>query len=488
MLNCIKDHLHHVISLKQHGFCTGRSCVTNLLEALDHIGSLLDSGSQVDTIYLNMSEALDKVSHRRLVHKLIQVGFGGNLLNWFCSYLSGRYQRVTALVATSDNLPVTSGVLQGSILGPALFLLYVNDLPEVVSSSSRVLMFADDTKIFREIKTLDDASSLQKGLGKLATWSHLSSLLFNDAKCKTQRITRKKNPILSSYKLNNTALELYAAEKDLGVWISKDLTWSKKVNEQSSRANKLLGYLKRNTRFIFRTEVRRTLYLALVRPHLGYATQIWAPQSIELIVKLECIQRRATKFILKLPYSSNISYTSRLETLNLILICCWHELLDLTNFFKLTHGLVNVNVSVLPEVRKYGRRTRSSNSNVNKYITKKCKTSSYQKSFLIRTSRIWNCLADELDLSSSTLASFKSVIFNYYKSALAVSSLVPFNNFLCVVLFFFSIAVFFNIPCFYSVLISIRARCNWPTLLRCPCQCSSVYVIVLFVYLAKLIK
>ena len=97
-------------------------------------------------------------------------------------------------------------------------------------------------------------------------------------------------------------------KKDLGVWISKDLTWYKQVSEQSLRANKLLGYLKRNTRFILKTEVRRMLYLALVRPLLGYTTQIWAPQSIELIVKLEGIQRCVTKFILKLPYSSNISY------------------------------------------------------------------------------------------------------------------------------------------------------------------------------------
>ena len=215
-------------------------------------------------------------------------------------------------------------------------------------------MFDDDTKIFREIKTLGDASSLQGDLGKLATWSQSSGLLFNEAKCEAQHITRKTKPILSSYKLDNTALELYAAEKDLGVWISKDLTRYKQVNEQSSRANKMLGYLKKNTRFILRTEVRRTLYLALGKPHLGYATQIWAPQSIELIVKLERIQRRATKFLLKLPYSSNISYKSRLQTLNLIPICYWHELLDLTFFFKLTHGLVNVNSSVLPEVRKYG--------------------------------------------------------------------------------------------------------------------------------------
>ena len=133
-------------------------------------------------------------------------------------------------------------------------------------------MFTDDTKIFREIKTLGDASSLQEDLGKLATWSQSSGLLFKEAKCKAQHITRKTKPILSSYELKNTALELYAAEKGLGVWISKDLTWYKQVNEQSSRANKLLGYLKKNTRFILRTEVRRTLYLApfgIRHPNLG---------------------------------------------------------------------------------------------------------------------------------------------------------------------------------------------------------------------------
>ena len=191
---------------------------------------------------------------------------------------------------------------------------------------------------------MGNASSLQKDLGKLATWSQSSDLLFNEAKYKAQHTTRKKKPILFSYKHNNTALVLYSAKKYLGVWIIKDLTWYKQVNEQSSRVYKLLGYLKGNTRFILRTDERRTLYLALVRPHLGYATLICAPQSIEFIVKLERIQRRATKFMLKLPYSSNIIYKSRLQTLNLIPICYWHELLDLTFFFKSTHGLVKYGI------------------------------------------------------------------------------------------------------------------------------------------------
>ena len=174
-------------------------------------------------------------------------------------------------------------------------------------------MFDDDTKIFREIRILGDASSLQIDLGRLETWSQTSGLALNKAKCKAQRITKKTKPIMSTYKLNNTLLGTCTAEKDPGVWITNDLTWNKQVCPQSERPNKILGYTKRNTRFILGTAVRRTLFLGLVRPHLGYATQICAPQSIELTAKPELIQRRATRFILNLLYSTTISYNSRLQ-------------------------------------------------------------------------------------------------------------------------------------------------------------------------------
>ena len=118
----------------QYGFIRGKSCTSaNLLEVLDHVGSLLDDGKQVDMIYMDMSKSFDKVKHGCLLQKLHEFRFGGSLLQWFSSYLMGRYQRVTVLGETSDTLPVSSGIPQGSILGPMLFLIYVNNLPDSVS-------------------------------------------------------------------------------------------------------------------------------------------------------------------------------------------------------------------------------------------------------------------------------------------------------------------------------------------------------------------
>ncbi|CAB3990375.1 Hypothetical predicted protein [Paramuricea clavata] len=137
VLNNIKTRLYDAVNMCQHGFMAGRSCISNLIDTLDYVGSCLDSGRHIDMIYMDMSKAFDKVDHDVLIRKLQKdYGFGGNLLRWFRCYLENRKQRVTVLGATSDLLPVTSGVPQGSILGPALFLLYVNDLPSNVKKIS----------------------------------------------------------------------------------------------------------------------------------------------------------------------------------------------------------------------------------------------------------------------------------------------------------------------------------------------------------------
>ena len=162
VLNRIKERLEELIADCQHGFRCGRSCVTNLLETLDHVGAILDKAGQVDCVYLDMSKAFDKVRHGLLINKLRDAGFGGKLLDWLHVYLC-----FTVLGATSRDLPVTSGVPQGSILGPALFLLYVNNLPDVITKS-QVVMFADDTKVYKEMKSQDDGAALQQDLHSLS--------------------------------------------------------------------------------------------------------------------------------------------------------------------------------------------------------------------------------------------------------------------------------------------------------------------------------
>ena len=171
---------------------SGKSCVTNLLEVLNYIGSVLDTGGQIDTVYLYMSKAFDKVNHKSLLLKLQSIGTGESLLQWFQSYLANQRQ-VTVHGFTSINLPMTSGVPQGSMLGPVLFSLYVNDLPDAVTSS-HVAMFADDTKLFKKIHTTQDCNLLQNDLDQLERWSGNSGLKFNASNCNSQMITRKLKP------------------------------------------------------------------------------------------------------------------------------------------------------------------------------------------------------------------------------------------------------------------------------------------------------
>jgi hypothetical protein len=175
---------------------------------------------------MGMSKAFDKVHHKYLISKLKNVyGISGKRLRWFESYLTNRKQRVTVLGATSSARPVLSGVPQGSILGPMLFLLYANDLPDEVEHS-KIAFFADDTKLFKKIDSTTDAISLQADLSNLENWSTSSGLVFNQDEWKCQRVTRKNNPIKHEYKINNTSLVVTENEKDLGIWITETLNWS----------------------------------------------------------------------------------------------------------------------------------------------------------------------------------------------------------------------------------------------------------------------
>ena len=197
VLQKLLPELIHVLTPLQHGFIPGRSCVTQLLSVLHDLGSSLDTGDEVDVVFLNFSKAFDSVPHGRLLHELSLLGIQGSLHAWFTDYLSSRSQRVVIDGVFSPWISVTSGVPQGSILGPLLFLLYINDLPNVTSPSTSIALFADDAKCYRVVRNAEDVLSFQHDLYSVYDWSKDWGPSYNTNKCEVLRISRKRRSPLN---------------------------------------------------------------------------------------------------------------------------------------------------------------------------------------------------------------------------------------------------------------------------------------------------
>ena len=187
---------------------------------------------------------------------------------WIQSFLSGRSQRVVLDGETSDACPVLSGVPQGSVLGPCLFLMYINDMPENIQSNIR--LFADDTIMYLTISNESDYQDLQRDLSKLETWEREWLMAFNPDKCEVIRITKKKNPIIFDYKLHGITLQSTKNTKYLGLTISDDLTWSKHIKQTAAKGNNTLKFIKRNIQTHNR-KIKETAYKSYVRPLLSTA-------------------------------------------------------------------------------------------------------------------------------------------------------------------------------------------------------------------------
>ncbi|CAB4025210.1 Hypothetical predicted protein [Paramuricea clavata] len=201
--NRLIGHIENMISVAQHGFLRGKSCTGQLISVLHRISQNLDSGKQTDILYFDVAKAFDTVNHSLLLKKLQRFGLRDNILTWFKSYLSGRQQRVLVNGEISETCPVSSGVPQGSILGPLLFLIYINDLPESITSSAvDVSLFADDTKCISVIESPVDACVLQAEARNVEKWAEFWRLKFNAEKCKVLSVTRKRHPLVAEYIVN----------------------------------------------------------------------------------------------------------------------------------------------------------------------------------------------------------------------------------------------------------------------------------------------
>ena len=266
---CVTNNL---FSCHQHGFQSGCSCFTQLLECLNDWTEGFDTEHcGVDIIYTDFSKAFDSVPHRRLLYKLHQLGIRGQLLAWIRSFLTNRRQRTVLNGSKAAWRDVISGVPQGTILGPILFLLYVNDLPEIVTSTAK--LFADDCKLYRNIFSIEDCDLLQADLDRLSEWSNKWLLFFNTSKCVVLRI---RASIQYTYFLNNEPLSVVGEQKDLGVIISSDLKPSKHISYICSKANQRIGMLKRCITDRSRETIHK-FYKALIRPILETCSPAWSP-------------------------------------------------------------------------------------------------------------------------------------------------------------------------------------------------------------------
>lgn len=397
MRDSIVNYLEHyqLIHDSQHGFRRGRSCLTNLLIFLDKITREIDSGNDLDIIYLDFAKAFDKVPHQRLIMKLRNIGMRGRLLDWITAWLSGRQQRVGIRGAYSGWRSVVSGVPQGSVLAPVLFLIFINDIDDGLIS--HILKFADDTKIFSTVQNASDHQKLQNDLTSLVTWSKKWQMEFNIGKCKVLHVGKSNKHF--QYEMNAQILESTKEERDLGVMIADNLKSSCNCQAAYSKANQVLGMIRRFISYKS-PEILLPLYKTLVRPLVEYCTPAWSPHYNKDKCLLEKIQHRFTRMI---PGFAKLSYSTRLDKLHLWSLEERRNRADLIELFKIQKGLSGISVHDMFEPDTTGR-TRGHSLKLRKHY---CRLDLRKHFFSERVISKWNSL-DEDTVAATSVNAFKT--------------------------------------------------------------------------------
>ena len=393
------------LSAQQWGFTQGKSTTGALLAATDQWFRFLEQGCDICAVFFDYSKAFDTVPHRLLVQKLQGYNVHPLILRWIMSYLSMRTQYVCVDGSSSDILPAISGVPQGSVLGPLLFNIYINDITNVSLSNGSMLLYADDSMLYRPIHTDDDYYHLQLDINKLCTWTDNNLLRYNSTKCKYMVISRRKQPTLPSTSLfvNDSPMERVNSYKYLGVWLNSSLTWSMHVTSICKKARQQIGILYRRFYGHSNSATLLQLYLSYVRPHLEYAAPVWDPHQQGHIDSLERVQ----KFALKLCTRSwDSSYEDLLNSCHLPTLVQRRRLLKLSFLYQVLHGnyiFPDAPVETCPT--PFNLRNRS----VSTLYRPMARTNAYKFSFFPHAITLWNMLPPSVTASVS-LFSFKCAL------------------------------------------------------------------------------
>ena len=339
----------------QHGFLPAKSCTTQMIEVNESIAFSINGKCQVDSVYFDFAKAFDSVHHDTLLMKLKEeYNIDGKLLILLTDYLKDRQQCVVISGCKSAMRSVASGVPQGSILGPLLFVLFINDIVSDVSDGTNIALYADDTKIWRTIRTWADHVILQDDIDCLYAWSVSNKMKFHPGKCKVLQFNDKRICMydksfmerfpIDPYFMNGCVLEYAHVERDLGVMMTTNLSWDEQRNSRLRVSSSRLGLMKRVCHFIRNRVQRRALYLALVRSQYEHCCEIWRPVSASMIEKFETVQRRAVKWVLNeeyLDYTPS-EYLQRLRNLNLLPMDYYFRHNDLLLFHKIYYEVICV--------------------------------------------------------------------------------------------------------------------------------------------------
>lgn len=400
----ILNHLDKFSLIKesQHGFSKGRSCLTNLLDFMETVTGTLDEGKPMDIIYLDFAKAFDKVPYRRLFSKLRSHGIGGKVADWIEEWLTDRRQKVGVNKKYSDWSNVVSGVPQGSVLGPLLFLIYINDLDGGVVS--KLGKFADDTKVARGVANDTEIMTLREDLRKIVQWSIDWQMLFNIDKCTVMHLGSKNRQC--DYKIGDQSIRKSKTERDLGVIMDCSGKSTEQCIMAVKKANVVLGMIKRNIHFKSKEVIVR-LYKALVRPRLEYCIQVWCPYLKKDIDILEGVQRRATKMI---EGYQELCYEDRLNYTGLIKLEKRRARGDLIQVFKIIKGIDKVDYRDYFEI-VCSNRTRGHNL---KLVKVGCKLEIRKNFFSQRVVNAWNGLPQDV-VDAITVNSFKNRLDKFDK-------------------------------------------------------------------------
>ena len=398
----ITSHLQesNLLNKAQHGFLNRKSTLTNLLETTNDWVLTIQNKDTCSAIYIDFKRAFDMVNHNKLLKKLEDYGICGGLLELLRDLITNRIQATRVGKIMSSFVPIYTGVIQGSCIGPLLFLIFINDITDMLDSSVTVKLYADDLKIYARVKTSTEFNKFQHELNKIVMWSIYYELPISIPKCYLLNIG-KQLMCDKQITISDNQIMAVKSAKDLGIIIDQNLQFDEHINEISRKAYSRSNLIFRS----FATKNRKLLikaYTTYVRPILEYNSPIWSPQLIKHISSIEVIQRSYTK---RIPGLSNKSYAERLTILKLDSLELRRLIYDLTTLYKILFGQLQ---SELQNQIKINENINNRSLRRHPYQLQYQSSKTQQSTFIQRTVPIWNSLPH--DCSFTDLQNFKQFL------------------------------------------------------------------------------